>query len=203
MGGKAGMPRQYLNHLGGKAGFPLYPSCSGCVVVCHCLSSFVSQHWPTKHQPLLRRGTATIPAAPAHRLLHFNRFNLPKDDLKKVVYKILQVNNYRGISTLNLNYLNKPKDYKPIFPEKGIFETEYKELPIDYFCSDMEGTKRANIQPGLEVKIILKQHQQSGQLTEGFVKDILTKAVSHPHGIKVRLDTGQIGRVKEIINFDE
>ena len=104
---------------------------------------------------------------------------------------------------MNLNYLNIPKDFKPTFPEKGTFKIEYKELPIDYFCSNMEGTKRLNIQPGLEVKIILKQHQQSGQLTEGIVKDILTKAASHPHGIKVRLESGQIGRVKEIINFDE
>lgn len=67
----------------------------------------------------------------------------------------------------------------------------------------MEGTKRENIQPGLEVKIVMKQHQQSGQLTEGIVKDILTKAAFHPHGIKIRLVGGQIGRVKEIINFDE
>lgn len=63
----------------------------------------------------------------------------------------------------------------------------------------MEGTKRNNIQPGLEVRIVLKQDQRSGQLTEGVVKDILTNAPNHPHGIKVRLENGLIGRVKEII----
>lgn len=64
----------------------------------------------------------------------------------------------------------------------------------------MEGTKRTNIQIGLLVAIVLKQHQQSGQLTEGTVKTILTKTTNHPHGIKVRLENGQIGRVKEIIS---
>lgn len=63
----------------------------------------------------------------------------------------------------------------------------------------MKGTERANIKPGLEVGIVLKQDQRSGKITEGIVKDILTKATSHPHGIKVRLENGLIGRVKEII----
>jgi len=63
----------------------------------------------------------------------------------------------------------------------------------------MKGTERANIKPGIEVNIIQKQDQRSGNLTEGIVKDILTKASSHPHGIKVRLENGLIGRVKEII----
>ena len=58
--------------------------------------------------------------------------------------------------------------------------------------------KRANIQPGIEVKIVLKKDQRSGILTEGIVKDILTKSPSHPHGIKVRLTSGDVGRVKEI-----
>lgn len=64
----------------------------------------------------------------------------------------------------------------------------------------MEGTKRNNIEVGMEVKIVLKQHQRSGELTEGFVKDILTKAPNHPHGIKVRTEDGLVGRVKEIID---
>ncbi len=60
-------------------------------------------------------------------------------------------------------------------------------------------TKRASIKPGLRVSIILKADQLSGKLTEGIVKDILTNSPVHSHGIKVRLENGQIGRVKEII----
>ena len=63
----------------------------------------------------------------------------------------------------------------------------------------MNGTKRENIQPGLQVFIVLKKDQRSGKLTEGIVKDILTKSPIHHHGIKVRLKSGEIGRVKEII----
>lgn len=62
----------------------------------------------------------------------------------------------------------------------------------------MDGTQRKNIAPGKIVKIVLKKDQRSGVLTEGVVKDILTKSASHPHGIKVRLEDGQVGRVKEI-----
>ena len=57
---------------------------------------------------------------------------------------------------------------------------------------------RSVIRPGLKVLIILKADQRSGKLTEGIVKDILTKSPTHPHGIKVRLEDGQVGRVKEI-----
>lgn len=63
----------------------------------------------------------------------------------------------------------------------------------------MNGQKRANIKPGMTVLIVLKQDQRSGKLTEGVVKDILTKSPNHPHGIKVRLQDGQVGRVKEIV----
>jgi uncharacterized repeat protein (TIGR03833 family) len=62
----------------------------------------------------------------------------------------------------------------------------------------MNGIQRAEIRPGLRVSIVLKEHQISGKLTEGTVKDILTRSSAHPHGIKVRLESGQIGRVKEI-----
>lgn len=62
----------------------------------------------------------------------------------------------------------------------------------------MSGTIRSNIRPGLEVAIVLKKDQRSGTLTHGTVKDLLTKSSTHPHGIKVRLTDGQIGRVKEI-----
>jgi uncharacterized repeat protein (TIGR03833 family) len=62
----------------------------------------------------------------------------------------------------------------------------------------MSGTKRVNIKPGLRVAIVLKTNQESGKLTEGVVKDILTGSAVHPHGIKVRLENGQVGRVKVI-----
>lgn len=63
----------------------------------------------------------------------------------------------------------------------------------------MHGTERKNIRPGCHVKVIQKQHQRTGTLTEGVVKDILTKSAVHPHGIKVRLDNGIVGRVQEVI----
>jgi uncharacterized repeat protein (TIGR03833 family) len=63
-----------------------------------------------------------------------------------------------------------------------------------------DGTKRAYIKAGKKVSIVLKQDQRSGRLTEGTVKDILTKSAVHPHGIKVRLDNGLVGRVKTIHN---
>ena len=62
----------------------------------------------------------------------------------------------------------------------------------------MNVADRVNIKPGLQVSIVLKQDQRSGKLTKGIVKDILTKSLAHPHGIKVRLESGQIGRVKEM-----
>jgi len=62
----------------------------------------------------------------------------------------------------------------------------------------MKGNQRVNIRPGMKVAIILKADQQSGKHTEGVVKDIMTNSPSHPHGIKVRLVSGQVGRVKEI-----
>lgn len=61
------------------------------------------------------------------------------------------------------------------------------------------GTSRANIKPGIGVRVVQKQDQRSGKLTEGIVKDILTNSPSHPHGIKVRLESGIVGRVKEVI----
>ena len=64
----------------------------------------------------------------------------------------------------------------------------------------MDGQKRVNIKPGLRVKIVLKQDQTTGKLTEGIVKDILTNSSTHPHGIKVRLISGDVGRVKEIVD---
>ena len=62
----------------------------------------------------------------------------------------------------------------------------------------MDGTKRVNIKHGASVAIVLKQDQDTGYLTDGIVRDILTKSANHPHGIKVRLMSGEVGRVKEI-----
>jgi len=64
----------------------------------------------------------------------------------------------------------------------------------------LSGKKRVDIKSGLHVKIVLKKDQRSGVLTEGIVRDILTNSPTHPHGIKVRLVSGDVGRVKEIIS---
>lgn len=63
----------------------------------------------------------------------------------------------------------------------------------------LNGTQRSALKPGMTVRIVLKKDQRSGRLTEGLVKDILTKSPTHPHGIKVRLESGAVGRVKEIL----
>ena len=63
----------------------------------------------------------------------------------------------------------------------------------------MNGQNRQDIMLGSEVEIVLKADQRTGKLTNGIVKDILTKSSSHPHGIKVRLTDGQVGRVKQIL----
>jgi uncharacterized repeat protein (TIGR03833 family) len=63
----------------------------------------------------------------------------------------------------------------------------------------MNGQTRTNIKPGMTVLIVLKQDQPTGKLTKGIVKDILTSSATHPHGIKVRLVSGEVGRVKEIL----
>lgn len=62
------------------------------------------------------------------------------------------------------------------------------------------GQVRSQIVPGIEVNIVLKQDQRTGKLTRGIVKDLLTNSPTHPHGIKVRLTDGQVGRVKEILS---
>ena len=64
----------------------------------------------------------------------------------------------------------------------------------------MNGQNRSTIKPGMTVLIVLKQDQRSGKLTKGVVQDVLTKSPNHPHGIKVRLVDGQVGRVKEVID---
>ncbi|GAC05399.1 YwbE family protein [Paraglaciecola chathamensis] len=64
----------------------------------------------------------------------------------------------------------------------------------------MDGTKRANVKVGAEVSVVLKEHQRSGPLTQGIVEKLLTNSPTHPHGIKVRLEDGQVGRVKVVHN---
>ena len=64
----------------------------------------------------------------------------------------------------------------------------------------MDGMRRQDIRPGLTVEIVLKQDQRTGKLTRGIVKEILTPSPSHPHGIKVRLTSGAVGRVKAIVS---
>jgi uncharacterized repeat protein (TIGR03833 family) len=66
----------------------------------------------------------------------------------------------------------------------------------------MSGQSRKEIKPGLEVEIVLKEDQRTGRRTRGIVKDILTKSSNHPHGIKVRLETGEVGRVQKILDFE-
>ena len=64
----------------------------------------------------------------------------------------------------------------------------------------MNGQNRAQIKPGMRVRVVEKQNQRSGALTEGIVQRILTNSPTHPHGIKVMLDNGIVGRVKEIVD---
>ncbi|NNE56150.1 MAG: YwbE family protein [Flavobacteriales bacterium] len=68
---------------------------------------------------------------------------------------------------------------------------------------NLDGRKRRNVRAGLEVSIVQKHHQRSGELTHGVVKRLLTKSSDHPHGIKVQLTSGEVGRVKIIANQDE
>lgn len=64
----------------------------------------------------------------------------------------------------------------------------------------MQGTERSKIRQGMKVRVVQKQDQATGRLTEGIVRDLLTKSPTHPHGIKVRLESGIVGRVKELLD---
>ncbi|MCJ8342422.1 MAG: YwbE family protein [Cetobacterium sp.] len=64
----------------------------------------------------------------------------------------------------------------------------------------MNGQNRKNVKPGIKVLVVKKEDQRTGKLTEGIVKDILTNSPTHPHGIKVRLENGIVGRIQEIIS---
>lgn len=67
----------------------------------------------------------------------------------------------------------------------------------------MDGRIRNNVTIGAEVEIVQKNHQRTGELTDGIVKRLLTKSPNHPHGIKVMLETGEVGRVKNIISEED
>jgi len=67
--------------------------------------------------------------------------------------------------------------------------------------ANQDGRNRKNIQIGCTVEIVQKQHQRTGELTEGIVKRLLTKSSNHPHGIKVQLESGEIGRVKKVLSL--
>ena len=70
-------------------------------------------------------------------------------------------------------------------------------------CAMLDGSNRSDIQPGRRVRIVEKQNQRNGKLTEGFVERILTGSQNHPHGIKVQLRGGIVGRVKEILDASD
>lgn len=84
--------------------------------------------------------------------------------------------------------------YFPLKKKLVICETHYKERMV----WKNEGTLGTDVKPGMRVRVVLKKDQRSGILTEGIVRDLLTRSASHPHGIKVRLGDGQVGRVKMV-----
>ena len=86
---------------------------------------------------------------------------------------------------------------------KTCFVIGSKIIPVRVLYNIMQNNQtRAQIKLGMAVLIVLKQDQRTGKLTKGIVKDILTSSPNHPHGIKVRLTNGQVGRVKEIVSVD-
>ena len=82
--------------------------------------------------------------------------------------------------------------------EFGIYPCKMT-LNIQKYIESMEGTRRADIRPGIDVMVELAEHKRTGRLTGGKVKEVLTSAPNHPHGIKVVLESGLIGRIKQII----
>lgn len=81
----------------------------------------------------------------------------------------------------------------PIFSEPDLIKNMFNKLEFT------EGTRRADIKPGIEVRVELTEHKRTGRLTEGTVKEVLTSSPNHPHGIKVMLESGLVGRIKQII----
>jgi len=87
--------------------------------------------------------------------------------------------------------------HKRLFTKPSNFIDQNKQCN---WIKVMDGPNRERITPGMQVLIVMKKDQRTGKLTEGAVKDILTKSKSHPYGIKVRLESGQIGRVKKSVS---
>jgi uncharacterized repeat protein (TIGR03833 family) len=85
----------------------------------------------------------------------------------------------------------------------GLFIVDLKKTTKTRNNRSMDGTKRADIKEGYTVEVVQKHHQRTGELTEGEVQRILTKSPNHPHGIKVKLSNGIVGRVKNILEEDE
>jgi uncharacterized repeat protein (TIGR03833 family) len=79
------------------------------------------------------------------------------------------------------------------FLEPDFIKNMFKKLEFT------EGTRRADIKPGIDVRVELTEHKRTGRLTEGKVKEVLTSSPNHPHGIKVMLENGLVGRIKQII----
>jgi uncharacterized repeat protein (TIGR03833 family) len=79
------------------------------------------------------------------------------------------------------------------FSEPDFFDKMLKKLEF------MEGTRRADVKPGIDVRVELTEDKRTGRLTEGKVKEVLTSSPNHPHGIKVMLENGLVGRIKQII----
>jgi uncharacterized repeat protein (TIGR03833 family) len=111
------------------------------------------------------------------------------------------------ISRLNLISIRPglwPSAHKYRYYENELIHILYKSglRKECYMEGIVSGKDRSQIKPGLEVLIVLKKDQQTGELTRGIVKDILTNSANHPHGIKVRLESGEIGRVQEIVGIN-
>jgi uncharacterized repeat protein (TIGR03833 family) len=90
-----------------------------------------------------------------------------------------------------------PELFSPDTANKGVTDKRYIRERYRKMENKRDGRQRRNISPGDAVRIVLKNDQRTGKLTDGVVKDILTNSPSHPHGIKVRLSDGQVGRVQE------
>jgi uncharacterized repeat protein (TIGR03833 family) len=84
-----------------------------------------------------------------------------------------------------------------LHPDLKISEPDFRNMfkKLEF----MEGTRRADIKPGIEVRVELTEDKRTGKLTEGKVKEVLTSSPNHPHGIKVMLENGLVGRIKQII----
>jgi uncharacterized repeat protein (TIGR03833 family) len=102
----------------------------------------------------------------------------------------LQGYTLQGKQSLYHDFIYRPKETNQSSP--------YQYVMMVRKAGPVNGTQRINIKPGSRVLIVLKTDQRSGKLTEGVVKDLLTNSAAHPHGIKVRLENGQVGRVKEV-----